>query len=445
MTITKTLRVWRLAVFAVISLGLTACSSPTPKPKTAADVQQSGGGAAALVKAKPQRKLSGEAKSDFMAVVKKYESAKKSGLKGGACADLASEFGDVYAAHNLPEAKFNQGVLLEQCGNRKEAAQVYSSLLAKHPKFAPAINNLGELKVLSGEGGAALDLFQEAVRLKSSEGYTNLAMLQRGRALAGERAVLVDAVNNIHRSLAVDSSNIDAYNLKAVLVYDHAQGSSKLEMARLLAVQAAKQQPSYAPIYNVLGLVLLKQGKVTPALQQFRKAVERDPNFIDALMNIGAITLSFRDYKTAENSFERVLKLGAPSKEIEHAATVGLGVALRGQRKYQEALAKYQAAEKLKPSDTSLAYNIGVLYQDYLFDAGTPEKGISTLKTALGHLQRYLAGNTRLVRKKDAERRAKNIREMIPMLVEQQKMMEDMRKMQEKQKAQDAAANKKKS
>jgi hypothetical protein len=49
----------------------------------------------------------------------------------------------------------------------------------------------------------------------------------------------------------------------------------------------------------------------------------------EAQLNIGAISLSARSYKQAEEAFQAVLK-----KVPNHFdATVGMGVALRGQRK----------------------------------------------------------------------------------------------------------------
>jgi tetratricopeptide (TPR) repeat protein len=192
-------------------------------------------------------------------------------------------------------------------------------------------------------------------------------------------------------------------------------------MARLICVQAAKVSDSYAPIYNILGLVLLKMGRVTPALAEFRKAVGLDPSLREAHMNIGAITLSFRDYKSSAEAFTRVLSLN-PDKKTKVEALVGLGVALRGERQYKEAMAKYKEAEQLDPTNLDIVYNQGILVQDYMFDASNPSVGIATLQQAANLLQRYASGGRSGEKVKDATKRVKNINEMIPMLQEQMKM-----------------------
>ena len=429
---------WLSAGLSLLALILFGCGK-TPPPKNPKDVAGGGGGGGDQLvdpPKKPKRKLSGEAKTEFLAAVKKYKAAKKAGLKDS-CDSVASAFADVYSEHpKVVEAKFNEGVVWEECGDEGKAEKIYQEILAKHPKHGPSYNNLGQIYMRRGQPGQALNYFQKAAAQKNSEGYANLAMIQRGRALNGDTQSLREAVNNIHRALAVDSFNIEAYNLLATLLYDHARTRSQLEMTRLIGLQATKVESDYAPVYNVLGLVMLKQGRVTPALAQFRKAIQYNPNFVEALMNIGAITLSFRDYATAERSFRKVLGL-TKDKSVKFSATVGLGVALRGQRKFDEAMTQYKAAEKIRPDASGdVAYNKGILIQDYTFDASDPQKGIDTLNKARGLLQQYLSSGKDKSQARDARRRIKNIKQMVKALREQQKMMEEMKRMQEKQKKQ---------
>jgi len=371
--------------------------------------------------------VSKAAKTDFKEVVKEYEQALKSGgINKSNCSQLAQSFGEVYQSHpKLAEAKFNEGVVWEECGDLNKAERAYKALLQRHPHFGAAINNLGQIYFERGNIGQASTYFQQASALKNSEAYANMAVLQRNRALAGDPQMVKEAINNVHRALAVDSFNIEAYATLALVLYDHAQNDSQLEMARLICVQATKVDDKYYPIYNILGLILLRQRRVTPALAEFKQAVALNNDFMEAHMNIGAITLSFRDYKTAQDSFSRVLALNPPRK-TKLEALVGLGVALRGQRQFKEAMQRYKEALRLDPTSVEIAYNQGILVQDYLFDAGNPAKAIQDLQTAANYLQQYVSGGKNKKKVKDAQRRLKNINELIPMLREQQKMMREM-------------------
>jgi len=404
---------------------LVACGGPKPTPQTGPG---KGGAAGPYVPPQPKRVVSKAAKSDFKDAAKTYEQAHKTGINKSNCASLAQAFADVYQQYpKVAEAKFNEGVVWEECGETAKAEQAYRALLQRHPNFGPALNNLGQIYFARGDIGQAQTYFRRAAEHKNSEAYANLAVIQRNQAIAGDVNAIKEAVNNVHRALAVDSFNIEAYATLALVLYDHAKTDSQLEMARLICVQATKVDEKYYPIYNILGLILLQQGKVTPALAEFKQAVALNNDFLEAHMNIGAITLSFRDYKTAEDSFRRVLALN-PNKKTKIDALVGLGVALRGQRKFAEAMSKYKEALALDPTNKAIAYNQGILVQDYMFDASNPAKAMQDLQTAANFLQQYINGGRDQKKIKDAQRRLKNINDLIPMLREQQKMMREMQK-----------------
>jgi tetratricopeptide (TPR) repeat protein len=398
-----------------------ACKPTTPPPKTAPQPAASTPTAEAAPP-EPERDLSQEGKTSFAEAVKELEAAQKAGLKADRCEALADRFGDIYGDYpKIIEAKFNEGAMYQRCGQRQKAEQVYKELLRKEPGYGPALNNLGQLALERGEVAVAEGFFRKAAEAKDSAGYANIALLQRERALrTGDRSVLKQALNNIHRALAVDSFNVGAYEAKATLVFDHAKSKSQLEIARLICVQAIDRFPEYAPVHNLLGLVLLRMDEVTRALRAFRQAVALDPDFIEAQMNIGAITLSFRDYKAAEASFSKVLSLD-PAAQVKFEATVGLGVAYRGQRRFDEAMARYREAKQLDPSKASVDYNMGILLQDYMFDPSSAAQAVSTLEQARTLLQRFVASGSQLPDKvADARRRLKNIAEMLPLLREQQ-------------------------
>src|SRR5678809_975368 len=88
-----------------------------------------------------------------------------------------------------------------------------------------------------------------------------------------------------------------------------------------------------AVVHNTLGLVELKKKNISPAIKQFKEAVGLNPNFAEARMNLASLSLNNRDYNTAEENFKAVLKLQPKNFE----ASIGLGVALRGNKKIEEA------------------------------------------------------------------------------------------------------------
>ncbi|MEK6608736.1 MAG: tetratricopeptide repeat protein, partial [Myxococcota bacterium] len=372
----------------------------------------------------PQRQLSHKEKAELGKALAAYEQAQKDGMTPERCAAVAEGFGEVADDNpKLIEARFNQGAVFEQCGEGKAAMRAYLQALDANGSYAPALAAAGRLTLRGGDEGRAYEYFDRAAKAdpKNAEAYLGLAMVLRERARRGDAQAAKDARNNLRRALAVDAYNMDAYTTLALLEYDLAgDDPAKLDMARLVTDQGKKLRDSYAPIYNVGGLISLKRNNVTAALAQFKKAAELDPSLLEAHMNIGAITLNFRDYGTAEASFRHVIA----SQPKNFDALIGLGVALRGLQKVDEAERYYKEAGKADPNNAAVTYNLGVLYQDYL------QQTTEQLNKARSHFQDFIARSQDKAKVEDAKARIKNIEDTFKAIEEAKKMQAEMEKMQ---------------
>ncbi len=338
------------------------------------------------------------------------------------------------------EGLFNAGAVYDLCGNEKEAEGLYNQALSKNPKFAPAMSNLGVLYQKRGQTQQALAQFENAIKVdpksaQAVQAYNNRGAILYERAKQAGSKGFDDAIGSIRRALAIDSASMAAYQLLASIYYQTAAADkSKLKLAQLVCDEAKKINPDYAPIYHTLGLIKLRSKDVTGALTEFRKAAALDPGLLEAQMNIAAISLSARSYKQAEDAFQAVIKKQPNNLD----ATIGMGVAMRGQEKAAEAENWYNKALALDPKNCGVLYNLGLLYQDY--KAGSPED----LKKGQDLYNKYLAcGRTDPEHQTDARRRIKDIDDTFKALEEQKKLeaelksqqaeMERMQKIQEEQ------------
>jgi tetratricopeptide (TPR) repeat protein len=346
------------------------------------------------------------------------------------------------------EGLFNAGAVYDQCGMEKEAEGMYNQALSKNPKFALAMNNLGVMLQKHGQTQPALAQFEAAIKVdpkspQAVQAYNNRGALLYERARQSGGKNFDDAIGSIRRALAIDSGSMAAYQLLASIYYQTAESDkSKLKLAQLVCDEAKKINPDYAPIYHTLGLIKLRSKDVTGALTEFRKAASLDPGLLEAQMNIAAISLSARSYKQAEDAFQAVLKKQPNNLD----ATIGMGVAMRGQRKADESEQWYNKALQLDSKNCGVIYNLGLLYQDY--KSGSPED----MKKGQDLYNKYLAcGRTDPEHAADAKRRIKDIDDTFKALEEQKKLeaelkaqqaeMERIQKqMEEQQKAQGGGA-----
>jgi tetratricopeptide (TPR) repeat protein len=436
-------------------------------------------------KKEKKRAISDDQRADFQKAAKRYADAKKNGgPSGGECTSIANAFKSIADdAPILVEARFNQGAVLASCGREDEAIRIWES----QPKYGPAITNIAFQAWKNNDIARAESLFNRAITedpLHTVEARNNLAQILRDkarRASGDEKKQYVgQAVSNLRTVLALDSNNLQAFSTLAFIYYD----MNMLEMAKLVGNQAIKKadeiatgefeeekveeaadakagkggkkgkkekkegaedeggvksvnvreagtgvtadmKKDLAVVYNTLGLVELKKKNISPAIQNFKKAVGLNPNLAEARLNLAALSLNNRDYNTAEENFKAVIQLQPKNYE----ASIGLGVALRGNKKIDEAEAQYNAAQKLDPSAASSYFNLGLLYQDYK-DGQKPalHKAQDYYRQFLGHA----TGSTPQSLKSEAEKRIKDIDEIYVALDEAAKMQAEAEEMQRK-------------
>jgi len=327
----------------------------------------------------------------------------------------------------------------------------------------------------------------EADPLHTVEARNNLAQILRDKSRHAssseeKKQYVGQAVSHLRTVLALDSNNLQAFSTLAFIYYE----MNMLEMAKLVGNQAIKKADEIATgkfeeekaeeaaegkagkgkkekkkkesgkdaeddgklakevdvreagtgvtpqmklnlavVHNTLGLVELKRKNISPAINQFKKAVEMNPNFNEARLNLAALSLNNRDYRTAEENFRAVLQLQPKNYE----AAIGLGVALRGGKKIPEAETQYNEAQKLDPSNPSSYFNLGLLYQEYM-DGQKP-----TLQKAQGYYRQFLSKanqSTPANLQKEAEKRIKDIDEIYVALEEAAKMQAEAEAMQKK-------------
>lgn len=115
--------------------------------------------------------------------------------------------------------------------------------------------------------------------------------------------------------------------------------AKKNDLAQYFFAQLEKDPkfPWKSLLYNNQGLMALEEGNRPLALSYLEKATKADPRIAAPFVNLGALYLQSRSYGEAERLFKEARSL---DDDFEDAA-LGLGVALEGQARFDEAHAVY--------------------------------------------------------------------------------------------------------
>lgn len=260
---------------------------------------------------------------------------------------------------NNPQNKnaiYNYALFKEIKGNIEDAEKTYKELLSNYPQFANPRARLAVLLYKRGNKEMAIKEFETSITYdktqSSSNNYLSYFKIEEknfAEAQQYARAVLVG-----------DPDNINAYLNLAIAYYE----MGLYEVGLLVCRNALEIKPKNPYILNIAGLLTLKLGDVKQAVRFFEQAIESKSSMIDPHLNLGAITLNYKDFETAKTHFELVLEVDKNNP----VAMMSLAVTLRGLGMGDSALKIYNDLLKIYPSNIDIHYNLCLLYQENLND-----------------------------------------------------------------------------
>jgi Tfp pilus assembly protein PilF len=341
-------------------------------------------------------------------------------------------------------ALFAEAVRLHQAHDLDAAAEAYGRFLKEQPRNVEALSNLGA--VLSAQGryedaiaryreALALDARRTAVRLNlaltlEKAGRPAGAAVELERVVAeapdSRNAVVVLAECRVRlgeygRAVALltplsEKSPDDravTYLLGFALMEDKQVDRGKLLLDRVL------RDGESAETRLLMGGVKLGAGDYASARDDLRRAVELNPALPMVHGFLGRALMSLGDVQGAEGAFRRELA----SNANDFDANLFLGVLLKQDNAFEEAMARFEKAASLRPGEPAAAYQVGALRLQLGQTDGAREVLEQVVAAAPDFLEAHVSLALvyyRLKRKADGDRERDIVRELERKAQEQQ-------------------------
>lgn len=363
-------------------------------------------------KAEPKREVAKETRRDYEGAGQFFAATDKAhGWNDSTCRQAADKFAAVARAHSdVVEAQFMVGLSYHRCGMAEDAEKAYQQALRIKSNHGASLSNLGELYYRAGKVSEARQYWENAIKAngKLVAARINVASLELEQMRkignpkdATWKKLEEDARFNLSNVLGVDSDNVAAYTVYGLVYMEGWQANkNRLDLAKLLLDEAKSRNEKYAPLQNAYGLLYMRRASLNQALQAFTAAVAADPNFVEARVNVGMVTLGFRKYDLARDMLAKVIELSPKNYD----AYIGLGVALRGLKDLDGAEAQYKKAASLDPKRGEAYYNLGVLYKDFRASKNTDlAAAIGTYKQAKDYFQQFMSTQAEQADKAEAK------------------------------------------
>src|SRR5262245_1653841 len=109
---------------------------------------------------------------------------------------------------------------------------------------------------------------------------------------------------------------------------------------------------------NNIGVAFMEQFKHEDAVKQFKQALERDPDFAVARINLALAHFYLNDSRAAVEEARAAVKLAPESPHAHYA----LAAALKNEKLYDESLAEFNKVLSIDPRDSATNIQIGQLH-----------------------------------------------------------------------------------
>jgi tetratricopeptide (TPR) repeat protein len=139
--------------------------------------------------------------------------------------------------------------------------------------------------------------------------------------------------------------------------------------------QALRLKPDFAEVHDDLASALVQTGKIKDAIAHFEQALQIKPDSIEAHNNLGIALMGQGRLREAMEQYEQALRIEPDFAEAHY----NLGLALMGQGRPQEAIGHYEQAVRIKPDSAEAHNNLG----NALLQAGKVQEAIQQYEQAL--------------------------------------------------------------
>jgi protein O-GlcNAc transferase len=281
------------------------------------------------------------------------------------------------------DALLQQAIELQRADRLLEAERLYRAILAERPGHPHANHNLGVLILALNDAIAALPFFQAAIQAAPTQPQFWLscidALIQAAQFDVARKMLDLGVRSGLNGPLvraladripgpepnpkatpkppapmpvgqrskpARRPTPAEAGKLSALV------DRGKIPEAESLARSFIERFPDSGYGWNILGSLQQRQNNFSAAVPFFRRALEVDPNCIEACYNLGRILQKDGDLSQAEALFRRAIELHPSFLEAHFC----LGETLSRRDRYPEAEACFRRVLELQP-DLAVAHN----------------------------------------------------------------------------------------
>lgn len=206
---------------------------------------------------------------------------------------------------NLAKAEYDRGLAFTRAQNFPEAIKSYRAAIEHRPDYPDAYNNLGNMQRKTGQPREAVESYKKAIEYEPRHYFAHLNLAQVYYSLNQ----LEEAAVHYRKALEIKPSEY-IFNVLSNTLFK----SRKVKDAIGVLTEAVKVFGRKSNFLNNMGVLYAFQGEQEKARQLFLEVTAKNPNDIQALLNLGRLYSNENLPEEAKKYFQRVLELDSQNK-----------------------------------------------------------------------------------------------------------------------------------
>jgi len=197
-----------------------------------------------------------------------------------------------------PQNQYEKAVISMRYGLEDEALKYLNLALSLDPAHAPSLLLLGNAQFRKNNYGEAVTAFQKYLELRpnDAEAHTSLGLTYEKLGMADKSEA------EYLKSLALDGNAKAAFGL-AKLYYEQNKLDPALENIR----KAIQKDAKSAAYYNLQGVILNQMHRYADALPSFQTALQYAPDDVYVTINLGIAYINIKEPAKAREILQKVL------------------------------------------------------------------------------------------------------------------------------------------
>ena len=252
-------------------------------------------------------------------------------------------------------------------GQREQSKDIYSDLIKSNPNQLDAQLEMAHIYLAENDVERTFDYLTSVKKIletieRPSKDYTiryRYALAQayiKGQNKTQGHQILTDLVET-------EPTFTLAY---AGLAQSYLE-LGKIDLAEFVIKRGLDQDSNDPRLLNLLGIMNLKAGRLQDARDWINKSLEKDPNFVPALVNRAQLSMQRREYALAENDLTKACEF----EPLNPEAHITMGLLFRQTGRVTAAKGAFERAMEIAPLNSLARYQLASLLQDEFKDKTT--------------------------------------------------------------------------